>query len=122
MRESGHEARPAIGPACDALGCLDPRTARKHIGYVLASTREKSADLARFLSGLHSPMPTPSPVINPLEGLEILSDVFLGTLTGLFGSTVSSLAAPLLWIAHAFCAGKISTAHVFFQPRPRDTS
>jgi len=122
MKKSEFDERPDTGRACDALGCIDVRTARKHIGYVLAATQEKSAELARLLSGLHSRMSAPAPFTNPLEGLEILWNDFLKTLTGLFGSAVSSLAVSFLWLPNAFCAGKTSTARVFFQPPARDTS
>jgi len=84
--------------ACEALGCIDPRTARKHIRTLCAAVDAKLPILAELSASAPDPAPAFPPGTNPFVILALLWDRFLTTAQGLSGSTVSEALRPLLWI------------------------
>jgi hypothetical protein len=84
--------------ACEALGCIDPRTARKHIHALCAAVDAKLPVLAELNASAPDPAPAFPPGMNPFVILALLWDRFLATERGLSGSTVSEALRPLLWL------------------------
>ena len=84
--------------ACEALGCIDPRTARKHIHALCAAADAKLPILAELCAGAPGPDPVFPPGTNPFVILALLWDRFLATARGHSGSTVSEALRPLLWL------------------------
>lgn len=113
--------RIGVDDACAALGCIDPRTARKHIRYVRQAVQLKLGFLARILSGSQG-TPFVIPEANSMLRLLAFWAALLETVTGLFGSIVSISAAPLLWLTPSFSGLSVSTGRAFVPPETRDTS
>ena len=86
--------------ACIALGCVDPRTARKHIRALRASAGAKLPILAEVIAAApsQSGVPTFSPGTNLFVLLNLLWKCFLEGRRGLLGSTVAASLRPLLWL------------------------
>jgi hypothetical protein len=113
--------RISVDEACAALGCIDPRTARKHIRYVRQSTQDKLGWLAHALS-VTKGVPFVAPASNSLFRLSVFWTVFLETVTGLFGASVSRAVGPLLRLTPDFSNLHISTGRAFLPTETRDTS
>ncbi len=99
LLERGRDGCPGFTEAaCAALGCLDPRTARKHIRYVCAAVEAKLPVLAELLASGRSEGPSFAPGTNPCVTLCLLWDTFLKTAQELSGSLVALSLRPLLWL------------------------
>ncbi len=93
------EMKPGLTEdACEALGCIDPRTARKHIKALYATVDAKLPILAELSASAPGPAPAFPPGMNPFVILRLLWDRFLETARCLSGSTVSEALRPLLWL------------------------
>jgi hypothetical protein len=100
LLERGRDGEPGFtNTACEALGCVDPRTARKHIRYVSAAekpsflpTQSCSPPIPFVqrsgLSSRHQSVPDPVPAW----------DKFLKNTQELYGSLVVLSLRPLLWL------------------------
>jgi hypothetical protein len=90
--------------ACEALGCIDPRTARKHISALRAAVNAKLPILAELL--VSTPAPSDSPVFppgtNPFVVLTLLWERFLKTARELTGSMAAASLEKLLWLGPGF--------------------
>ena len=89
-----------IEAGCEALCCLDVRTARKHIRFVRAAVEAKLpfiAELMAFSPGPSEGSPFP-PGANPFLILCMLWDTFLKNAQELSGSLVALSLRPLLWL------------------------
>jgi hypothetical protein len=86
--------------ACATLGCIDPRTARKHIRALGAAVDAKLPILAELIATEPGTSDGQSflPGTNPFVILKLLWNRFLATARGLSGSTVSEALRPLLWL------------------------
>jgi hypothetical protein len=86
--------------ACAALGCLDPRTARKHVRYVCAAVEAKLTVLAELLASAPGPCEGLSfpPGTNPFAILCLLWEEFLKAAQELSGSLAALALKPLLWL------------------------
>jgi len=99
LLERGRDGCPGFTEAaCKALGCVDPRTARKHVRFVRAACQAKLAVLAEVLASGPSEGPSFPPGTNPLVILYLLWDTFLKTAQELSGSLVALSLRPLLWL------------------------
>ena len=99
LLERGRDACPGFtDAACAALGCLDPRTARKHIRYVCAAVEAKLPVLAELLASGPSEGPSFPPGTNPCVTLCLLWDTFLKAAQELSGSLAAFSLRPLLWL------------------------
>ena len=99
LLERGRDGCPGFtDAACAALGCLDSRTARKHIRYVCAAVEAKLPVLAELLASGRSEGPSFAPGTNPCVTLCLLWDTFLKTAQELSGSLVALSLRPLLWL------------------------
>jgi hypothetical protein len=89
-----------IEAACEALGCVDPRTARKHIRFVRSACQAKLPALTELLASASGPSEGPSfpPGTTPLVILCLLWDKFLKSAQELSGSLVALSLRPLLWL------------------------
>lgn len=87
--------------ACIALGCVDPRTARKHIRALRAAAGAKLPILAEVIAAAPSQSESPafSPGTNLFVLLGLLWKCFLEGRRGLLGSTVAATLRPLLWLS-----------------------
>ncbi len=90
----------ALDPACTALGCIDSRTARKHINAIYAAVREKLPVLADILAAQPcTPEKPPIPPDTPLLVLlYILWASVLDVVTALGGSSAARAVRPLVWL------------------------
>ncbi len=90
--------------ACAALGCIDPRTARKHISAVLAAVAAKLPILAELLATApgQSDDKVAVPDQNPFVRLDALWSRFRKVVEGLSGTLVAASLAPLLWLGPGF--------------------
>lgn len=84
--------------ACEALGCIDPRTARKHIRALGAAVDARLLSLAELDASVPGPALAFPPGANPFVILALLWDRFLATAQGLSGNSVSETLRPLLWL------------------------
>lgn len=92
--------------ACEALGCIDPRTARKHIAAVVSAIRENLPILADILAAhACTPEKPPIPPDTPLPvRLRILWASVLSVVTALRGSSASRAVNPLVWLTRPLSA------------------
>lgn len=97
--ERGPESTDA---ACAALGCIDPRTARKHIRALGAAVDEKLPILAELSASAPGLAPTFPPGANVFVILGLLWDCLLTTVRGISGSYVADSLRPLLWLGPGF--------------------
>jgi hypothetical protein len=90
--------------ACGALGCIDPRTAKKHLRRVRHSIRAKTAALAAALASfaVTSELPAVPPEMNAIAILMLFWDRFLASLTTTLGTLAAHAAIPLLWLGPGF--------------------
>lgn len=99
LLERGRDGCPGFtDAACAALGCLDSRTARKHIRYVCAAVEAKLPVLAELLASGRSEGPSFAPGTNPCVTLCLLWDTFLKAAQELSGSRAAFSLRPLLWL------------------------
>lgn len=99
LLERGRDGCPGFTEAaCAALGCLDPRTARKHIRYVCTAVEAKLPVLAELLASGRSEGPSFPPGTNPCVTLCLLWDTFLKAAQELSGSLAAFSLRPLLWL------------------------
>lgn len=99
LLERGRDADPGfIDAACEALGCIDARTARKHVRFIRAAVKAKLPVLAELLARGPSEGPAFSPGTNPLVILCLLWDKFLKAAQELSGSLAALTLRPLLWL------------------------
>jgi hypothetical protein len=97
------ERKPGLTEdACEVLGCIDPRTARKHIRALCAAVDAKLPVIAELSASAPGPAPAFPPGTNPFVILALLWDRFLETARGLSGSKVSESLRPLLWLGPGF--------------------
>ncbi len=101
LLEQGREGeRGFIDRACDALGCIDPRTARKHILSIRASVAATLPILADQVAG--APDPPEGQVFPPSASaftiLRRLWDRFLAVIQARSGSYVALMLAAVLWL------------------------
>jgi hypothetical protein len=90
--------------ACEALGCIDPRTARKHIRALNAAVDAKLPALAELnaFAPSSSDGSTFPPGMNPFVILCLLWDKFLQTAQERSGSLVALSLRSLLWLGPGF--------------------
>jgi hypothetical protein len=90
--------------ACTALGCVDPRTARKQLLRVRLSIKAKTVALAAALTSFTttSELPDFPPGTNAIAVLMLFWDRFLASLTASRGTLVAHSALPLLWLGPGF--------------------
>jgi len=95
--------------ACSALGCVDPRTARKHIHALRAAAAAKLPALAEFSAAAPGTAGGPDflPGMNPFVILDLLWDKFLRSAQERSGSLIALSLQPLLWLGPGFESWKI---------------
>ncbi|MCJ7612554.1 MAG: hypothetical protein MUP19_09850 [Candidatus Aminicenantes bacterium] len=101
LLEGGRGGDPGfIDAACEALGCIDPRTARKHVRFIRAAVEAKLPVLAELLAFVSGPSEGPAfpPGTNPFMILCLLWDKFLKAAQELSGSLVALTLRPILWL------------------------
>ncbi len=101
LLEEGRDGYPGFTDAvCQALSCLDPRTARKHIRFVRAAVKAKLPVLSELLASAPAPCEGQSfaPGSNPSQILCLLWDTFLRSAQRISGSLVALCLRPLLWL------------------------
>jgi hypothetical protein len=101
------EAELGVGSteaACAALGCIDPRTARKHVRTIRAVVDAKLPILAELLASAPGPSEgqTFPPGTNPFVILRRLWDRYLKAAQERSGSVVSAALRFLLWLGPGF--------------------
>jgi hypothetical protein len=86
------------------LGCIDPRTARKHLRHAYAACSAKLPVLAGFLAAAPGQVDGPAfpPGTNLFVILSLLWKRFLTTVRELSGSLAAASLAPLLWLGPGF--------------------
>jgi hypothetical protein len=98
-RESGF-----INSVCESLGCIDPRTARKHVRSTRAACNAKLPILAELLASTPGPSEGQAfpPGTNPFVILRRLWDRYLKAAQERSGSVVAASLRPLLWLGPGF--------------------
>lgn len=102
LLEEGRDKDPGfLDAACQTLGCIDPRTARKHTLYLRAAVEAKLPVVAELLASApeESEGPTFPPATNPFVILCLLWDQFIKSAQGLSGSFLALSLRSLLWLA-----------------------
>lgn len=86
--------------ACDALGCIDPRTARKHIKAIRAAVNAKLPLLAALLATAPTIAEGPAfpPGMNAFAILCLLWDRYIAVIRDRCGSYVAHLFKAVLWL------------------------
>lgn len=86
--------------ACEALGCIDPRTARKHIRALGAAVDAKLPIVAELI--IAAPIPSESPTFppgtNPFLLLCLLWDQFITGQREISGFSATAPVRRLLWL------------------------
>lgn len=105
LLETGAATAPGfIDLACAALGCIDTRTARKHIAGLRGNVNAKLPILAEL--GASVPGSTGSPAFlpgtNPFVMLNLLWDGLLTATVELSGSLAAAALKPILWLGPGF--------------------
>lgn len=101
LLEAGQSGDPGFtDAACEALGCLDSRTAGKHVRFVRKAVEAKLLAIAELLAFASGPSEGPAfpPGTNPFVILCLLWDKFLKAAQELSGSLVALSLRPLLWL------------------------
>jgi len=95
--------------ACAALGCVDPRTARKHIRALRAAADAKLPALAELSAAAPGTAEGPDflPGTNPFVIVGLLWDKFLRVAQQRSGSLAALSLRPLLWLGPGFESWKI---------------
>ena len=90
--------------ACEALGCIDPRTARKHLCYVRAACDAKLPVLAGFLAAAPGQAEGPAfpPGTNRFVILSLLWKRFHITVREFSGFLAAASLTPFLWLGPGF--------------------
>jgi len=88
--------------ACAALGCVDPRTARKHIRALRQAVDAKLSVLAELSASAPGSAPAFPPGTKPFVLLSLLWDCFLMTAQELSGTMAAAILTPLLWLGPGF--------------------
>lgn len=105
LLETGADTAPGfIDSACAALGCIDPRTARKHIRALRGAVDSKLpilAELGAFVLG-SAESPAFHPGTNSFVILNLLWDGFLKAVQELSGSMAAAALKPVLWLGPGF--------------------
>ena len=101
QQDAGREFTDA---ACDALGCIDPRTARKHIHALRTAAAAKLPALAELSAAAPGTAGGPDflPGTNPFVILDLLWDKFFKTAQERSGSLIALSLRPLLWLGPGF--------------------
>ena len=96
----GELAARCTEAACAALGCVDPRTARKHMQALHAAVDARLPILAELIATapIQAESPVFSPGTNPFVILKLLWKSFIGSKRELLGSGIAAAIRPLLWI------------------------
>jgi hypothetical protein len=97
----GRDGEPGfIDAACAELGCIDPRTVRKHTRALRAAVDAKLPVLAELLAVAPESSEGPAfpPGMNPFAILRLLWDRVLETVRRFSGSSAASALRPLLWL------------------------
>lgn len=105
LLEENPDGQPGLTDvACAALGCVDPRTARKHIRALRAAAVAKLPALAELSAAAPGTAGGPDflPGTNPFVILCLLWDKFLQTAQERSGSLVALSLRPLLWLGPGF--------------------
>jgi len=104
LGEKQNNASALADAACEALGCIDPRTARKHLRHVRAACDAKLPVLAGFLAVApdQTEGPTFPPGTNIFVILSLLWKKFLDVERELSGSLSAASLVPLLWLGPGF--------------------
>ena len=93
-----------INSVCESLGCIDPRTARKHVRCIRAAVDAKLPILAELLASTPGPSEGQSfpPGTNPIVVLALLWDRYLKVAQERFGSLIAASRRSLLWLGPGF--------------------
>lgn len=98
--EEGRDRVPGFThAACEALGCVDQRTARKHVRFVRAACDAKLPALTELLACAPWEVVSFPPGTGPLAILCLLWDAFLKSARDLSGSLIALSLRPLLWLS-----------------------
>jgi len=89
-----------IDAACAALGCIDPRTAKRHICIARAAVAAKLVAVTEVIAAYPDTTegPTFLPGTDPFAILCILWDTFIESETERSGSFIACAIKPLLWL------------------------
>jgi len=104
LEENQDGQRGFTDVACRALGCVDPRTARKHIRALRAAAAAKLPALAELSAAAPGTAGGLGflPGTNPFVILDLLWDKFLRVAQERSGSLVAVSLRPLLWLGPGF--------------------
>ena len=111
--------QPSNDAACEALGCVDPRTVRKHLCFVQSAVQAKLQVLAAVWAGApvgSGEPPEFPPGTNALAILGLFWEAFVNSIAVLFGSHTGQAARALLWLSPGFQAVRVSIDRVFGPP------
>jgi hypothetical protein len=100
------EEEPDAGSeaACIALGCVDPRTARKHLRAIRAAASAKLPLIAELVATIPSQSESQAypPGANLFALLSLVWKCFIARERDLSGSTAATAIESLLWIGPGF--------------------
>jgi len=108
LLQEGRDQYPGFNDAaCEALGCIDPRTARRHLHCVRELIVEKTVTLAAILA-MSTGKPVFIPGTNPVAVLQLFWNAFLSSLTATSGTLAANAAKQILWLSpsmESWCRG-----------------
>jgi hypothetical protein len=109
LEDERHREPGFIDAACAALGCVDARTARKHLGFVRAAVQAKLPVLAELVVATPGPSEESAfpPGTKPVTILRFLWTRFLTAVQERSGSFVALSLRPLLWVGPGFESWRI---------------
>ena len=111
--------------ACEALACVDLRTARKHLRYLFTVAPVVSTLAGRLAATLETSMggERGAPGTGPLEVLALVWSRFLETARSVFGLDRARRLDDLLWLAPGIGRSLVAPTGRVSEPRfAHDTS
>lgn len=108
---------------CEALSCIDLRTARKHLRFATETAGRLAALVGQLAASLeHRPSANVPPWTGVFRTLELVVDRFLMLAQSVFGADISLRLSHLVWQAPGIgCALQPPIGHVSGNPPDHDS-
>jgi hypothetical protein len=122
--QEGHRGKVNLEHVCEALACIDLRTARKHLRFATEAAERLAALTGRLAASIEQrpSFVTVPPGTGAFRTLELVWARFLMAARSVFGADIGFRLSHLLWQAPGIgCALRPPTGHVSVLPLGHDS-